>query len=188
MAQHEQGRVTAGDCQIAYRAAGDGPPLVYLHGAGGLRWGAALDALAQQFRVHALDLPGFGSSTLGDSVNGMPDAADVVGAVVEQLGRGERVHLIGTSLGGRLAAWTAVRHPARIDRLVLESPAAFRPPDLPPLSAYPPDELRRRLYGNPEQAPPTDDPEVRQQQFQVMVRLTKGQGWDAELEPRLAEI
>src|SRR2546423_15660328 len=99
MAQQEEGRLTAGDCEIAYRAAGDGPPLVYLHGAGGLRWGAALDGLAQQFRVYALDLPGFGGSTLGDGVNGLPDAADVVGAAIEQLGPGERVHLIGTSPG-----------------------------------------------------------------------------------------
>src|SRR6266849_2446720 len=122
MAQQQEGRVTAGDCEIVYRAAGDGPPLMYLHGAGGLRWGAALDGLAQQFRVYALDLPGFGGSTLGDKVNGIPDAADIVGAVMEQLGRGERMHLIGTSLGGRVAAWTAVRHAARVDRLVLESP------------------------------------------------------------------
>jgi pimeloyl-ACP methyl ester carboxylesterase len=188
MAELEEGRVAAGGCEVAYRAAGDGPALVYLHGAGGLRWGKALDALAERFRVYGLDLPGFGRSTLADSVNSIPDAADVVGAAMQELGRGERMHLIGTSLGGRVAAWVAVRHPARVDRLVLESPAAFRPPDCPPLSSYSPEDLRRRLYGNPEQAPPTDDPEVRQRQMQVMARLTKGVSWDSELEQRLGDV
>ncbi len=188
MAQQEEGRVTAGDCEIAYHAAGDGPLVAYLHGAGGLRWGAALDGLAKRFRVYAFDIPGFGGSTLADSVNGMPEAADVLAVAMEQVGHGERMHLIGTSLGGRLATWTAALHPERIDRLVLESPAAFRPPELPPLSAYAPDDLRRRLYGNPEQAPPTDDPTVRQHQFQVMARLTKGAGWDTDLEQRLGGI
>ena len=188
MAQQETGQVQAHEAEIAYRVAGDGAPLVYLHGAGGLRWGAALDGLAARFRVYGLDLPGFGRSTLPDGVDSIPEAADLVAAAMEALGGGERMHLVGTSLGGRVAAWVAVRHGARVDRLVLESPAAFRPPELPPLGAYPPDELRRRLYGNPEQAPPTDDPAVRQQQLRVLGRLTQGQSWDAELERRLGEI
>src|SRR6476660_5235167 len=71
----ETGRVAARGGEIAYHTAGDGPALVYLHGAGGLRWGAALDALATRFRVYALDLPGFGGSTLADDVNSIPDAA-----------------------------------------------------------------------------------------------------------------
>jgi pimeloyl-ACP methyl ester carboxylesterase len=188
MSQQEEGTVAVLGCEIAYRVAGDGPPVAYLHGAGGLRWGAALDGLAERFRVYGLELPGFGRSTLPDSVNSIPDAADVVAAAMGELGRGERMHLIGTSLGGRVAAWLAVRHPERVDRLVLESPAAFRPPELPPLSAYSPEELRRLLYGNPEQAPPFDDPAVRQRQLQAVGRLTKGVSWDTELERRLGEI
>jgi pimeloyl-ACP methyl ester carboxylesterase len=188
MAQQDSGQVRAGEAEIAYRVVGDGPPLVYLHGAGGLRWGAALDGLAARFRVYGLELPGFGRSTLPDSVNGIPQAAALVATAMETLGNGERMHLIGTSLGGRVAAWLAVQHPERVDRLVLESPAAFRPPELPPLSSYPPDELRRRLYGNPEQAPPTDDPAVRQQQFRVMARLTQNEPWDHALEARLPDI
>jgi pimeloyl-ACP methyl ester carboxylesterase len=87
-----------------------------------------------------------------------------------------------------VAAWVAALHPERVDRLVLESPAAFKPPELPPLSTYPPDELRRRLYGNPAQAPPTDDPAVRQQQFRTIVRLTHDEPWDHALEARLPDI
>jgi pimeloyl-ACP methyl ester carboxylesterase len=188
MPQQEEGRVTACDCEIAWHAAGDGPLLAYLHGAGGLRWGRALDRFAERFRVVAFDIPVFGGSTLGDSVQSLPDAADALADAMAHVGHGERMHLIGTSLRGRTAAWLAVRHPERIERLALESPAAFRSPDAPPLSSFPPDELRRRLYGNPEQAPPTDDPAVRQQQFRVMARLTRGVGWDSELEARLGEI
>ena len=105
-----------------------------------------------------------------------------------ELGRGERMHLIGTSLGGRVAAWLAVRHADRVDRLVLESPAAFRPADAPPLSALTPEQLRRALYGNPEVAPPTDDPLERQRQLKVVGRLTQGVMWDADLERGLGEI
>ncbi|HEY7063004.1 MAG TPA: alpha/beta hydrolase [Chloroflexota bacterium] len=189
MPPQDEGRVTAGDCAIAYHAAGDGPLVGYLHGAGGLRWGRALDRLAARFHVIAFDLPGFGDSTLGEGVNSIPEMSDAVAGAMAEVGRGERMHLIGTSLGGWTAAWLAVRHPDRVDRLVLESPAAFRPPDAPPLSSFAPDELRRRLYGNPEQAPPTDDPAVRQQQFQVMARLTTGHtAWDRDLEARLGEI
>jgi len=188
MVQQTEGRVAARGCEIAYRAAGDGPPLVYLHGAGGLRWGAALDGLAARFRVYGLDLPGFGRSTLADDVNSIPDAADVVAEAMAELGGGERMHVVGTSLGGRLAAWLAVRHPNRLNRLVLESPAAFRPPDAPQLSALSPDQMRRLLYGNPDVAPPTDDPAVRQQQLRVVGRLTKGVGWDEELERSLSQI
>ena len=184
----ETGRVAARGGEIAYHTAGDGPALVYLHGAGGLRWGKALDALATRFHVYALDLPGFGGSTLADDVNSIPDAADVVAAAMAELGRGERMHLIGTSLGGRVAAWLAVRHADRVDRLVLESPAAFRPPDAPPLSALSPEQLRRALYGNPEVAPPTDDSAERQRQLKVVGRLTQGVMWDADLERGLAEV
>jgi pimeloyl-ACP methyl ester carboxylesterase len=184
----ETGRVAARDGEIAYHTAGDGPALVYLHGAGGLRWGAALDALATRFRVYALDLPGFGGSSQPDDVNGIPEAADMVAAAMAELGGGERMHLIGTSLGGRVAAWLAVRHADRVDRLVLESPAAFRPPDAPPLSALTPEQLRRALYGNPQVAPPTDDPAERQRQLKVVGRLTQGVMWDADLERGLASV
>jgi pimeloyl-ACP methyl ester carboxylesterase len=188
MATPGEGRVAVTGGEITYCVAGDGPPVAYLHGAGGLRWGAALDGLAARFRVYGIDLPGFGGSTLPDSVAGIPDAADLVAEAMAALGGGERMHLIGTSLGGRVAAWLAVRHPTRLDRLVLESPAAFRPPDRPPLGSYAPAELLRLLYANPAQAPPTDDPAVRQRQMQAMARLTKGVGWDADLERRLGEI
>jgi pimeloyl-ACP methyl ester carboxylesterase len=188
MVQQTEGRVAARGCEIAYRAAGDGPPLVYLHGAGGLRWGAALDGLAAGFRVYGLDLPGFGRSTLADDVNSVPDAADAVAEAMAALGGGDRMHLVGTSFGGRMAAWLAVRHPERVERLVLESPAAFRPPDAPALNTLAPDELRRLLYGNPDVAPPTDDPAERQRQLRVVGRLSQGVSWDADLERRLGEI
>ncbi len=187
MATPGEGRVAVTGGEIAYRAAGDGPPVAYLHGAGGLHWGAALDGLAARFRVYGIDLPGFGGSTLPDDVDGAAGAADLVAEAMAALG-GERMHLIGTSLGGRVAAWLAVRHPAHVDRLVLESPAAFRPPDRPPLGSYTPAELLRLLYANPAQAPPFAEPAVRQQQMQAMGRLTKGTSWDAELERRLGEI
>ena len=49
-------------------------------------------------------------------------------------------------------------------------------------------ELRRLLYGNPDVAPPTDDPVERQRQLRVVGRLSQGVSWDADLERRLGEI
>jgi pimeloyl-ACP methyl ester carboxylesterase len=180
MVQQESGKVAARGGEIAYHAAGDGPLVAYLHGAGGLRWGAALDGLAERFRVCAIDLPGFGGSTLPDDVNGIPEAAEMVAAAMAEIGRGERMHLVGTSLGGRVATWLAVLHPERIARLVLESPAAFRPPDARPLGAFSPEEMRRVLYGDTPGPTLTDDPAERQRQLKVVGRLTQGIGWDAE--------
>src|SRR3954452_23493376 len=74
----ETGRVAARGGEIAYHTAGDRPAVGYLHGAGGLRWGKALDPRATRFHVYALGLLGFGGSTLADDVNSIPDAADVV--------------------------------------------------------------------------------------------------------------
>src|SRR6266849_2193875 len=54
--------VEADGFRIRYMEAGQGTPLVHLHGAGGLRLTPAHDLLSRQFRVIAFEMPGFGSS------------------------------------------------------------------------------------------------------------------------------
>lgn len=105
---------------LAVRVAGDGPALVLLHGFTGsaAAWGAHLEAFAAGRRVIAVDLPGHGASP--PPVGGLWDVAD---AVLEAVGRRgvARADWLGYSLGGRVAMHVALRHPDRVDRLVLES-------------------------------------------------------------------
>ena len=109
----------AGD--LHYHEAGDGPPLVLLHGSGpGVSaWANYRDNLAtfaERFRVLALDFPGFGVSY---SCDGSPLAA-APGSVVDFLDAVgvESAPIVGNSMGGNVAAQVAAAHPDRVSRLV----------------------------------------------------------------------
>ena len=110
---------------IAYRAAGDGPPLVLLHGigSGSASWEAQFDGLSPRYRVIAWDTPGYGGS---DPLPGeRPSSAaygDAVAGLLDGLGL-ERVHLLGHSLGGLIAAAFSARHPERLSSVTLSDAA-----------------------------------------------------------------
>jgi pimeloyl-ACP methyl ester carboxylesterase len=112
--------------RISTMAAGAGPePVVAIHGLGGTKASflPTIAALADSYRVIALDLPGFGESDkpLGAPYNA-PFMAEAVIALVDALGL-ERVHLIGNSMGGRVAIELGLGHPDRVASLSLLSPA-----------------------------------------------------------------
>ena len=98
--------------------AGSGPPVVAVHGLGGTKGSflPTVAALAGGFRVIALDLPGFGDS---DKPLAAPYDARYFAAVVVDLLDAldiECAHLIGNSLGGRVALEVGMRHPDRAGR------------------------------------------------------------------------
>src|SRR6202047_2309887 len=96
-----------------------GQPLVFLHGAGGhTGWMAFLEELSQRFAVFAPEHPGFGQSDDPPWLDGVGDLAYFYLDFLRALGL-ERVHLMGTSLGGWIAAELAVRDTARLARLTL---------------------------------------------------------------------
>jgi 2-hydroxy-6-oxonona-2,4-dienedioate hydrolase len=103
--------------------AGDGEPLLLLHGTGGHAeaYGRNLAALAEHFRVIAFDLVGHGFS---DKPN-IPYTLDVycqqLDALLDAL-KLDDAFLSGESLGGWVAAWYASRQPERVRRLVLTTP------------------------------------------------------------------
>ncbi|MFN8519758.1 MAG: alpha/beta fold hydrolase [Chloroflexota bacterium] len=104
---------------IVSLTAGEGPPLLLLHGlaASARWWELVLPALSAGHRVLAVDLPAFGAS--GHGVRFHLDR--VPGQLIElmdELGLG-RASIIGHSMGGLIAARMAVDHPGRVDRLVL---------------------------------------------------------------------
>jgi pimeloyl-ACP methyl ester carboxylesterase len=109
-----------------YSRTGAGEPLVLLHGLGSYRgaWDGVVPALAAEFDVIAVDLPGFGESpTLPAGVEPTPAAlaAAVVG-LLDELGI-ERPHVAGNSLGGWVALELARLRP--VASVVLLSPAGL---------------------------------------------------------------
>ena len=102
--------------------------LVFLHGLGSYVsfWRFQLDAFAAQgYRVIAFDELGYGKS---DKPAMFPYTMEAMAEVVDEvmgLMNVEQATLIGHSMGGQVAMTTALRFPARVERLVLTSPAGF---------------------------------------------------------------
>jgi pimeloyl-ACP methyl ester carboxylesterase len=114
--------VTAPDgVRIACDVAGEGPPLVMVHGAGSARWGFDLvrPHLEPRFTVWAVDRRGRGDSGDGDAYSLEREFEDVE-AVVNEAGRNDTM-LFGHSYGGLVSAGATVRL-GRIRRLVLYEP------------------------------------------------------------------
>ncbi len=106
--------------------AGQGAPLVYLHGAGDLgEWRPALSLLARDFTVHRPDHPGFSRSDDDPAVDTVLDLAFSYLDLFDSLGL-DRPVLVGASLGGWLAAQIAVLAPERVAKLVLVDTAGLR--------------------------------------------------------------
>jgi pimeloyl-ACP methyl ester carboxylesterase len=111
---------------IRYLAAGEGPPLVLLHGAGDnfLDWRWALPALARTHRVYAPDLPGSPDSARPAADYSPAFFERFVAAFVDALGIG-RATFVGNSLGGLVALRVALSEPARVTALVLVDSAGL---------------------------------------------------------------
>jgi pimeloyl-ACP methyl ester carboxylesterase len=186
-AAFKEGFVEADGFRIRYLSAGDGPPLVHLHGAGGLRLSPGHDLLCRQFRVVAFEMPGFGTSAENTRTRDMPELAATMAKAVGALGA-DSFSLMGTSFGGRTALWLAVQQPQRVRALVLEAPAAIRPAGARPPSGSP-EEMARRLFAHPERvAPlPPPDPAVQAKTAALVERL-RGPQRDPDLEVRLRDL
>ncbi len=89
---------------LSYDRVGDGEPLLLLHGFGSTRedFAALTPDLAQDFSVLSMDLPGHGGSPMIDSVPSVEALTAAVTADLDAHGL-QRVHVLGNSLGGRIA-------------------------------------------------------------------------------------
>lgn len=116
--------VRAGSLQTSYLEAGEGDPVILLHGLGATNASflPTLWSLGRDHRVLSPDLPGFGDSAKpiraydpGFFARWLRDFMEAAGI--------ERAHLVGNSMGGRVALEMGMRHPERVDRMVLLCPS-----------------------------------------------------------------
>lgn len=111
-----------GTPSLALDVAGDGSGelVVFMHGIGGNRsnWRRQLPAFAEQFSCAAWDARGYGDS---DDYEGALAFDDFVADVLRVLDHFEveKAHLVGLSMGGRIAMRTALLHPGRVATLTL---------------------------------------------------------------------
>jgi pimeloyl-ACP methyl ester carboxylesterase/putative sterol carrier protein len=118
-------RVKTRRCHISYLQAGTGDPVVCIHGLGGTKGSflPTVAALADEYRVIALDLPGFGDSDKPIAVPyNASYFADATTALMDELGI-DRAHVIGNSMGGRVALELGFEHPDRTKKLALLAPS-----------------------------------------------------------------
>lgn len=115
--------------RLAVTEAGEGPPLVLLHGlfGSGQNWGGIRRVLAPQYRVLTPDLRNHGSSPRAAAMDYAAMAADV--AETMDAAGVARAAVLGHSMGGKVAMALALAHPERVERLVVAdiAPVRYRP-------------------------------------------------------------
>ncbi len=177
--------VEADGFRIRYLEAGNGDPLIWFHGGGGLQLNKMHDLLAEKHRVVGFECPGFGESPVNERTKSMAELAGTMGKAIATLGI-DKFSVSGISFGGKLALWTAILNPDKVTAAVLFAPAAIRPENTrPPMD---PAQLRNMLYAHPERLPPMPppNPELIKKSIGFALRII-GPDRDAELEARMKE-
>jgi pimeloyl-ACP methyl ester carboxylesterase len=150
--------MTIADIELEILERGEGAPLLYLHGGGGIGLDTGfLDLLARRRRVIAPSHPGFGKSSLPDWLDSVDDIAHVYLELLDRL-NAPRLDVVGFSIGGWIAAEMATKVPERVSRLVLIGPVGVKTGspdklDVPDVFAMPKDKLDRLRFHDPAKNP-----------------------------------
>lgn len=124
-------QVVVGDLSIHYYRGGpaDGETILMIHGFGADKdnWVRFAKYFTKRYNVIALDLPGFGDSSKPDASYDVGTQAERVSAFVKALDVG-KVHVVGNSMGGQIAALLASRHPEQVLSLALFDNAGVTSP------------------------------------------------------------
>lgn len=115
-------RVKINGMQMYYEVSGKGEPLVVLHGAymSIPAMGAIIPELAKTHRVYAIEQQGHGRTTDSDRPITYQNLADDAAAFMDAVGI-EKADVFGYSMGAAAGLQLAIRHPAKVDRLVVAS-------------------------------------------------------------------
>jgi pimeloyl-ACP methyl ester carboxylesterase len=176
--------------ETVVQIAGEGEPLVFLHGAGTITGFDSLLPLAERFRLIVPHHPGFGLSADDPSVSRIEDYARHYLDVFDQLGIRE-LSLVGQSMGGWLAATLAIDGSERVRRLVLAAPIGLRVPEHPTADIFtiPGEELLEHLSADPSvfdgKVPDPPTPEFLAHGFREMTSAARIL-WERPYDPRLA--
>jgi pimeloyl-ACP methyl ester carboxylesterase len=105
--------------RLAYREAGNGPAVLFLHGLGGnsASWEPQIDALSDRYRLIAWDMPGFANSDRMGRPTATRDYSELARELLDHLGIEHAVG-VGASYGTVILADLASRYPSRIDAMV----------------------------------------------------------------------
>lgn len=124
-------QVMVGDLNIHYYQGGpaNAETILMIHGFGANKdnWVRFAKLFSKRYQVIALDLPGFGDSSKPDASYDVGTQAERVSAFVKTLALG-KVHVVGNSMGGHIAALYAARHPEQVRSLGLFDNAGVTPP------------------------------------------------------------
>jgi pimeloyl-ACP methyl ester carboxylesterase len=177
-------------------SAGKGEPLLFLHGAGTFHGFKFAEPWAEKFRVIHPYHPGFGESgddaamdTFNDYVMHYVELLDALGV--------DKVHLVGFSLGGFIAAHFASQQRDRVKTLTLVAPAGMRSDEYPTLDvlATPGEKIVASLASNFEVLKPWlptgPDPEfmgARYRETTTVARLLWEKPWDPKFKRYLHRI
>jgi pimeloyl-ACP methyl ester carboxylesterase len=130
MADHATTTTTVRGCNITLMRGGSGLPLLFLHGASGAgAWLPFMQSLSARFDVIVPEHPSFGGSDTPDWLDNIHDLAYFYLDFLKQFDL-ERVHLVGVSLGGWIAAELAVRDTSRLASLTLIDAAGIHVPGI----------------------------------------------------------
>jgi pimeloyl-ACP methyl ester carboxylesterase len=174
------------------RRADEGSVLVMIHGANDQAgtWFTVAPALSQKYRVILPDLAGHGESAPKEGPIAISLIVQRIEAVIDAAVGQEQVTLVGNSLGGWMSLLYALKHPARVARLVLEASGGLSRPLAVPLVAHTREEaipILRAVHGPAYQPPDwVIDALVNRAKDSPMLRLTELHEHD--IEPRLGEI
>jgi pimeloyl-ACP methyl ester carboxylesterase len=164
--------------QTFVRSEGEGDPLLFLHGAGGLRgWPPFLETLARSFRIVAPEHPGFGRSEGLEHLDDVIDLALYYTEFIEAMGL-DQPYIVGHSFGGMVAAEIAAIAPHLLSRLVMIAPVGLWLDDHPVMDffAATPEELTAAIFHDPTSAAAKEmmimptDPDA---QLEVVLERTK---------------
>src|ERR1700734_2727404 len=131
------------------KPAGSGPPLVYLHAAGGPIWDDFVEGLTEHYTVYAPHHPGTGE-TVRESIYTVESLWDLV-LVYDEIFDALNLHsvpVIGTSFGGMMACELAAHRPERVSKMIVLDPIGLWRDDAPvaPYMLMPPEKLVATLY------------------------------------------
>ena len=115
--------------ELNVQVSGSGEPLIIMHGLFGTleNWGGQIKALSEHFTVYAVDLRNHGRSPHSDQIS-YPLMAKDITELMDQQGLSS-AHILGHSMGGKVAMQLAMNSPGRINKLIIVDIAPVQYPD-----------------------------------------------------------